>query len=41
MNNKNILVIGISGSGKTYIVQKLKNKYPFIYDSGKIPQKVI
>jgi len=36
MKNKNILVIGISGSGKTYIVQKLKNKYPSIYDSDEI-----
>ena len=29
-------MIGISGSGKTYIVKKLKNKYPFIYDSDEI-----
>jgi shikimate kinase len=36
MKNKNILIIGISGSGKTYIVQKLKNKYPSIYDSDEI-----
>lgn len=36
MKNKNILIIGISGSGKTYIVQKLKNKYPFIYDFDEI-----
>lgn len=36
MKNKNILIIGSSGSGKTHIVQKLKNKYPFIYDSDEI-----
>jgi len=36
MKNKNIFIVGISGSGKTYIVQRLKNKYPFIYDSDEI-----
>jgi len=36
MKKKNILVIGISGSGKTYIVQELKDKYPFIHDSDEI-----
>lgn len=34
--NKNILVIGASGSGKTHLVEKLKGQYPFLYDADTI-----
>ena len=34
--SKNILIIGISGSGKTHIVQKLKDQYLYIHDADEI-----